>query len=673
MIGVTTFEESSAINDEGQALSSNPEVDRALHEAEEAIAAIVAIPAGERILENTVIAVDDMWARLWVATDMLTFMSIVSPDAELREKGETAQAEIEAWIIGVGKRKDLFDAVRTYAESGAAAEADSEGTRLLEFMMRDYRRAGMALEPAALEELTEVELELAKLELEFKKNIREEDEIVLLAREELDGVPESWFDGVKESDGLFLVTLDTPTYLPIMRYCTNPVTRRKMYLSRRRRAGKNVPLIEEILKLRSRQAGLLGFEHPADFEAEVRMSGKAEAIQAFYEELRPKLRAKAEQDFAEYQNAKREDLGDPEAILNAWDQSFYHDRLMKDKYAVDQEKVREYFAIDNVIEGLFSITQELYGLEYREITDSAVEKGYTMWHEDVQLFEVWDQETGEELGQFYLDLYPRPNKYNHAAQFSLLARKRYPDGSLQKPLVALVCNFSKPTEGKPALLPHGEVTTFFHEFGHCLHSILTSAETTRFSGTRVARDFVEAPSQMFENWVWSAEVLQRFAKHYETGEVLPAELLEGMLAARNLGSGMSNQGQVFLGSLDLAFHTAPGGEVNSVAIGNEVYERETLYSAIPESYFHAAFGHLVGYQAGYYSYLWSKVFAQDMFGRFKEFGMLNAEAGRYYRNRILAPGGTRDAKDLLLDYLGREPDSTAFLEHLGLETTTSGN
>ncbi len=663
---------SEASDEEASApLSSIPEVDRALQEAEAAIAKIVAIPDGERTLANTVVAVDDMWARLWVATDMMTFMSVVSPDADLRDLGETAQVEIEAWMIGVGKREDLFRAIQAYAESGSTPEG--EGARLLEFMLRDYRRAGMALDDEARAELTEIELELSQLELDFKKNIREEDEIVLLTREELAGVPESWFSGVKESEGLFLVTLDNPTYLPVMRHGTDPVARRKLYVARRRRAGKNVGLIEEILKLRSRQAALLGFQHAADFEAEVRMSGNAEAIQAFYEELRPKLRAKAELDFAEYQSAMREHTGDPEAQLNPWDQSFYNDRLLKEKYAVDQEKVREYFSVANVIDGLFSVTEELYGLEYREITETAAEQGYTMWHEDVQLFEVWDQASKEMLGQFYLDLYPRPNKYNHAAQFSLLSRKRWPDGSLQKPLVALVCNFSKPTADRPALLPHSEVRTFFHEFGHCLHSILTSAETTQFSGTRVARDFVEAPSQMFENWVWDAEVLKRFAKHYETGEVLPAELLEGMLAARNLGSGMSNQAQVFLGSLDLAYHTAPGGEVDSVAVGNEIYERETLYRSTPETYFHAAFGHLIGYQAGYYSYLWSKVFAQDMFGRFKEHGMLNAEAGSYYRNKILAPGGTRDAKELLLDYLGREPDSTAFLEHLGLDTSSSNN
>ena len=663
---------SEASDEEASAsLSSIPEVDRALQEAEAAIAKIVAIPDEERTLANTVVAVDDMWARLWVATDMMTFMSVVSPDADLRDLGETAQVEIEAWMIGVGKREDLFRAIQAYAESGSAPEG--EGARLLKFMLRDYRRAGMALDEEARAELTEIELELSQLELDFKKNIREEDEIVLLTREELAGVPESWFAGVKESEGLFLVTLDNPTYLPVMRYGTDPIARRKLYVARRRRAGKNVGLIEEILKLRSRQAALLGFQHAADFEAEVRMSGNAEAIQAFYEELRPKLRAKAELDYEEYLGAKREHTGDEDAQLHPWDSTFYNDRLLKEKYAVDQEKVREYFSVANVIDGLFSVTEELYGLEYREITETAAEQGYTMWHEDVQLFEVWDQASNEMLGQFYLDLYPRPNKYNHAAQFSLLSRKRWPDGSLQKPLVALVCNFSKPTADRPALLPHSEVRTFFHEFGHCLHSILTNAETTQFSGTRVARDFVEAPSQMFENWVWDAEVLKRFAKHYETGEVLPADLLEGMLAARNLGSGMSNQAQVFLGSLDLAYHTAPGGEVDSVAVGNEIYERETLYRSTPETYFHAAFGHLIGYQAGYYSYLWSKVFAQDMFGRFKEHGMLNAEAGSYYRNKILAPGGTRDAKELLLDYLGREPDSTAFLEHLGLDTSSSNN
>ncbi|MFT5286508.1 MAG: thimet oligopeptidase [Planctomycetota bacterium] len=652
-------------------LSSIPEVESALRDAEKAIATIVSIPDGTRTFENTVLAVDDMWAELWKATDMMTFMSVVSPDEALRNLGETAQVEIEAWAIGVGKREDVYQAIQAFAKNGTAPAG--EGARLLEVYLRDYRRAGMELDMESRGRLTEVELELSKLELDFQKNIRQEDEIVLLSREELPGLPSSWFEGVKESEGLFMVTLDNPTYSPIMRYCEDQMTRRKLYVARRRRAGGNVKLIEEILLLRAEQAALLGYKHAADFETEVKMTGSADVVQAFYEELRPKLRVKAEIDYAEYQDAKREHLGDPEARLEHWDQSFYHNRLLKEKYAVDQEKVREYFSAANVIDGLFGVTQELYGLEYREITETAVEQGYTMWHSDARLFEVWDKQTNELLGEFYLDLYPRANKYNHAAQFSLLSRKRYPDGTLQKPLVALVCNFSQPTAGRPALLSHSEVRTFFHEFGHCLHSILTQAETTQFSGTRVARDFVEAPSQMFENWVWDADVLNRFAKHYETEELLPDEMLAGMLAARNLGSGMSNQGQVFLGSLDLSFHTASGGEVDTTTVSNEIFERETLYRTLPETYFHASFGHLVGYQAGYYGYLWSKVFAQDMFGRFKRLGMLNSEAGAYYRKKILAPGGMREASELLLDYLGRKPDSNAFLEHLGLETAGASN
>ena len=266
-----------------------------------------------------------------------------------------------------------------------------------------------------------------------------------------------------------------------MRSCVNSETRRKMHVARRRRAGRNVGVLEDILVLRARQAKLLGYAHPADFETEVRMSGSAEAVESFYAELRGKLRVKAELDFAEYQRAKRTHLGEPSAQLNVWDRSFYHDLLLKEKYRVDQQEVKQYFSMGHVIDGLFSITQELYGLEYREITGGAAAAGRDMWHEDVRLFEVWDKDQGELLGEFYIDLHPRPNKYNHAAQFGLQARRRFADGSLQRPIVALVCNLSKPTAEAPALLQHSEVVTFFHEFGHCLHSLLTESELARFS------------------------------------------------------------------------------------------------------------------------------------------------------------------------------------------------
>jgi thimet oligopeptidase len=323
--------------------------------------------------------------------------------------------------------------------------------------------------------------------------------------------------------------------------------------------------------------------------------------------------------------------------------------------------------MESVVKGLFDITSSLYGIEYKDVTANAKSLGLPVWHPDVKLYEVTDKATGEMLGRMYTDLYPREAKYNHAACWGLIPRKVWSDGKVQKPLAALVCNFTKPTAEKPSLLPHDEVETFFHEFGHGLHNMLTQASIGRFSGTGVERDFVEAPSQMMENWVWTPVTLKLFAKHYKSGEPLPEDLLKGMLAARTLGSGLETEHQIYYGLTDQAYHTAPQGVVDTTKVGVDLLGEIELYKGVPETWYQAAFGHLIGYHGAYYGYLWSLVFAQDMYQRFEELGVLSPEAGKYYRTKVLARGGTVDAMDMLKDYLGREPKMDAFLRHLGLD------
>ncbi|HRK22992.1 MAG TPA: M3 family metallopeptidase, partial [Fimbriimonadaceae bacterium] len=316
--------------------------------------------------------------------------------------------------------------------------------------------------------------------------------------------------------------------------------------------------------------------------------------------------------------------------------------------------------------------ESLYGITYNDITAQAKALGFPIWHEDVKLYEVKDKATGRLLGRMYTDLYPRENKYNHAACWGLRPRKTFADGTSQVPLAALVCNFTKPTADKPSLLPHDEAETFFHEFGHGLHHILSNTRYGRFSGTSVARDFVEAPSQMMENWVWNPQVLSLFAKHYKTGETLPMSLLESMKRARSLGSGIETEHQFYYGMVDQAFHTAKDGSIDTVKTVTDLFSEVELYDKIPETWFHASFGHMVGYHGAYYGYQWSLVYASDMFQRFEELGVLSPEAGKYYRDKILARGGTMDEMDMLKDYLGREPNLGAFLKLLGMEGTSGG-
>ncbi|MHC5004027.1 MAG: M3 family metallopeptidase [Planctomycetota bacterium] len=645
----------------------------ALARADAAVARIIEVPDDRRTFDNTVGAIDDIVGQIELDTNMTQFMAYVSTDADERAAGQQAEEDVSNWLIELGKNEALYRAVRSFADRSPMLDAEQQ--RLLAHTLRDYRRAGMALTADEREKLKAVQKEITTLSIEFEANIRNDESRVPLLREELRGLPDDYFRQFEDRNrvgDVFLVGMSYPEFLPVMDYCDDEATRKKVWIAYKRRGGRaNVDVLEQIIAKRAEAARLLGYQHPADYETEVRMAKNAETVMAFYERLRPLVRRKAERDYQEFVAAKRSHTGNPNAVLYPWDFSYYQNRLKKEKYAVDSQRVREYFPLDRVTEGLFSITQSLYGLEYRDVTRAAASRGRPLWHPDVTLYEVWDRESNTMLGEFYLDLHPRDNKYGHAAQWGLRQHKSWSNGMVTKPLAALVCNFTKPTPEKPSLLSHDEVETYFHEFGHCLHTILSESSYWQFSGTAVERDFVEAPSQMFENWIWDAAVLKTFARHYRTGAPFPDELLEGMIKARHLGSGMMAERQFYYGLYDMTLHTDPTGEVDTTRVAMDLWdpdgENVELYDPVPETHFQAAFGHLTGYQAGYYGYQWSLVYASDMFQRFKELGMLDPEAGRYYRDRILARGGTVDGLDLVREYLGREPDMNAYLEHLGLE------
>ena len=638
----------------------------AIAHANASVQEILTRPLAQRTFENTVRAIDDVQARFFMEARMAGFLSDVSTDAEERTVGRQAKSDLSNWYDKLYQNEDVFHAITEIADRNLALEG--EDARYVERLLRDYRRSGMGLDQAKRDRLAEIEEALNDIGIEFQQNIADDETTILLSPDECVGVPEDFLASLPQQAGLYVVQMKGSTVRPFWMYCEVEETRKKLSLTYSLRAGKkNVAVIERMIKLRAEKAQILGYASTAEFETEVKMAKNPETVLGFYEELKPKLRKKALLDFEEFKQAKREHLGDPEADFYAWDYSYYSNYLMREKYAVDTEKVRDYFPVEQVIEGVFSVTQELFGLRFVEITDQAGERGRLVWDEDVHLFEVWDTQSGDLLGEFYTDLHPRPGKYTHAAQFPLILRKQWADGTLTRPLVALVCNFSKPTGDKPALLTHGEVETFFHEFGHCLHSILSEASYSEFAGTSVSRDFVEAPSQMLENWIWDADVLSRFAKHYETGETLPREVLDGMIAAKNLGSGLSTEGQLFLGMMDMTFHSDEDGVIDTTAVRAEVYKQTRLFEPIPGLISHASFGHLNGYHAGYYGYLWSLVYAQDMFSRFEAEGIMNTTTAREYRKKILAKGGTADALDLVKDFLGREPNSGAFLRSLGLD------
>lgn len=641
-------------------------IKEALKRADDGVAKIIATPKSQRNFDNTVGALDAISVKLDDDTSLFIFMQNVSPDAGVRAQSRAADELVSNWSIDLGKREDLFNAIKEYADTNPTLEGEQK--RLLEFTMRDYHLSGMDLPKDKRDRLAEIEKQLNKLGIDFQQNIADDETTVPLTLEELKGVPKDTLDRQTMSNGLVLLKVDGPTYLSVMDNCPNATTRQKVWTEYRRRAGeKNVAVLEQLIKLRDEAAHLLGYKNSVDMVLATRMAKNSDTVAKFYSELEPIVAKKAAADKAEFLAAKKQFDKSAKDFL-PWDYAYTRNYLLKKKYAVDEEKVAEYFPMERVFQGFFDVTSQLYNVEWRDLTADAPKLGLPIWHPDVKLWGLYDKKDGSLLGRIYTDLFPRPGKYTHAACWGLQQRKVWDDGTVQVPLAALVCNFTKPTAEKPSLMPHDEVETFFHEFGHGLHQLLTKTSYGRFSGTAVERDFVEAPSQMMENWVWEPKVLNMFAKHYKTGEPLPAKLLEGMQKARTLGSGIETQGQLYLGEMDQAYHTAAGGVVDTTKVGNDVYQRATIYKPVAGTLFQSSFGHLVGYNGAYYGYLWSLVYAQDMFRRFEELGVTSPQAGDYYRSKVLSRGGSMDAMDMLRDYLGREPNMDAFYKHLGLNS-----
>jgi thimet oligopeptidase len=395
------------------------------------------------------------------------------------------------------------------------------------------------------------------------------------------------------------------------------------------------------------------------------MARRPENVRAFYEDLVPVLQRGEADELATLSAMLRADTGDP--VLHTWDVRYYDAQLLRSEYGVETEKAAEFFPLGRVLEGLLGVTGEVFGVRYRQLP------GAPTWHPDVLTYEILDGDSGDVLALFYADLFPREGKFSHAAAFPLAAGHRHDDGSRGCPVVAIVANLTAPSSDRPALLRHEEVVTLFHEFGHVLHHCLVDTSLARFAAieTEWEADFVEAPSQILEHWAWEPEVLRRFARHYRTGEPIPPDLVERLVAARDLNVAYRTLRQCYMGLLDLGLHDAATerdlDEINRVA-------HEVTGLDVPEGTFApASFEHLFGgYDAGYYGYLWSKVFGDDMFSRFAAEGILSPVVGRAYRRCILEPGSARDAADLLRDFLGRPPSNAAFLRGLGIEPPAPG-
>jgi thimet oligopeptidase len=625
---------------------------------------IVAQPRGLRTFANTLLRLEDAANLIELAHGRYGFMSYVAEAEDVRAAADELREALDKFDIELGFREDLYEAVMDFAASAEAATLNGENRRLLDWVLRDYRRDGFGLPPEQRERVRALKQRLVELDVSFQRNIDTWDDAIVVTREELAGLPDAFIDGLRteQRDGqtLYRVSLDYPEMYPFLDNAESGAARRELMVKNYLKGGDdNVRILEEAIAVRDELARTLGYDSWAAYVLELRMAKNPEAVTGFLAELREKIEPKRRADVEAMRAAKREHTGDASAEVQLWDWRFYHNYLLKHRYAVDDFAVARYFPLDAVLHGLFDTMQTLLGVRFQPVEPA------NAWHPDVRLFSVTDAADGRHIGHFYMDLFPRPNKYGHAAAFTLAGGRRLPDGTYQAPVSAIVANFTKPTPTQPSLLRHSEVVTLFHEFGHILHQVLTAAERLRFSGTRTERDFVEAPSQMLEHWVWRPEVLAGFSRHVDTGEPLPADLLASMIAAKNLNSGVFATRQLYFAELDMAYH-APGARKDTTAIARRLHPISG-FDAPEGTHWQSGFGHLFGYDAGYYGYKWSEVFADDMFTRFEAAGPLNQDLGLEYRRKVLERGGAVDGDVLVRDFLGREPSFDAFLKNLGLE------
>ena len=652
-----------------------PAVDSILADNRAAMSRLLEQQSGTPSWDSLVLALDELGARLGQAWSPVSHLNAVCNSPELRAAYEACLPKLSEYWTEIGQNQSLFQAYQALAESPAAAGFDVAQKTILEHALRDFRLSGIDLPAEQQKRYGEIQMKLSELASKFSNQLLDATQAWtkhITDEAALDGLTDSAKAQMKqgaEAKGLdgWLISLEFPSYFAVMTYANDRALREEVYAAYCTRASDqgpnagqndNGPVMLEILALRQELAKLLGFGNYAELSLASKMAETTDQVLHFLRDLGTRGKPFAEQDLRELQ-AFAFDQGCSD--LQSWDVGYYSEKLREQRYSISQEILRAYFPIDKVLSGLFAIVEQLYGIQIEELS------GFDTWHPDVRLFEI--KENGAHVGRFFFDLYARANKRGGAWMDGARDKRRSAQGELISPVANLVCNFTPAIGGKPALLTHDEVTTLFHEFGHGLHHLLTRVEHAGASGINgVAWDAVELPSQFMENWCWEPEGLALISGHYETGEPLPQDLLDKMLAAKNFQSGLMMVRQIEFSLFDFELH-ATHGDGRAVldvleGIRQEVSVlRPPAYNRFPNSFAHIFAG---GYAAGYYSYKWAEVLSADAFSKFEEEGVFNSATGRAFREAILARGGSQEPMVLFVDFRGREPSIDALLRHLGL-------
>jgi thimet oligopeptidase len=579
-------------------------------------------------------------------------MSEVHPDEAIRDAARECEQVVSRFYSDLGLDRQMYERLAAISVD----TADGETRRFHAHTLRDYRRAGVDRPPEVRERLKQIDEELTRLGQQFSKNISEDVRFIEVRDvQRLVGLPADFIAShPPDAAGVIRITTDYPDYNPFMTYADDDGLRRELYVRFRSRGDQhNEGVLRDILKLRGEKAALLGYKDWAEYITADKMIKSGDRAAEFIEKVWKLAWPRAERDYAELLRTLRAVMPDATEVAD-WQKMWLENRVKKERYDVDSSLVREYFPYERVLAGLLEITSEIFDIQYAPLETAMP------WHDSVLVYDVMRR--GDRLGRIYLDMHPRDGKYKHAAQFPLKDGVR----GVQLPEGVLVCNFPDPRAGGgPALMEHDDVVTMFHEFGHLMHHVLGGHQPwISQSGVATEWDFVEAPSQMFEEWAWSYETLSRFARHHATGEVIPRELVEKMRRADKFGLGTATVQQLFYAAISLAFHRADPDTLDQLGELRRLQMKYTPFAYVAGTKFHASFGHLVGYSAMYYTYQWSLVIAKDLLTPFEEKGLMAKDVTFAYRDRVLVPGGSRDAADLVRSFLGREYDFAAYERYL---------
>ncbi|EWC44115.1 hypothetical protein DRE_07172 [Drechslerella stenobrocha 248] len=622
-------------------------------------------------------------------THILGFYQYVSSQKDIREASSQADKLLSEYSIEAGMREDIFKLVNAVFKT-LSPDTPHESKRLVEKLNNDFVRMGLQLAGAERERFKEIKKELSFISIDFSKSLNEENGGNWFTASELEGVPKDVVDNLtpEEKDGVqkYFLTYKYPDLFPALKFGVHADVREKIFIGNENKCPENLDRFDKTIRLRHEKAQLLGYKTHAEYVLAEKMAKSPEKVNAFLSDLRSKLTEGGRKEVDKLKRLKKSDVESRGLSFDdkyyLWDHRFY-DRLTREiDYSIDENAIAEYFPLQKCVDGMLAIFEKLFGLKFVQVveTDAEVGSGERGWHEDCKVYLVHDEESlgGQFVGYLYLDLHPREGKYGHAANFNLIPGfLREPGNSTSRnyPSTALVCNFSKPTPSKPSLLKHDEVVTLFHELGHGIHDLVSRTVYSRFHGTNTVGDFVEAPSQMLENWCWELEQIKELSSHYETGEPLPDELIKSLIASKHVNDGLFNLRQLHFGIFDMRVHelSMPGDEkIDSSATYNDLRSQIAGLDGPDDPKFghgQTTFGHLMGgYDAGYYGYLWSLVFACDMYYTGFKKNPMDPESGRRYRHEVLEKGGSRDEMESLKAFLGREPNSKAFFKELGIQS-----